>query len=92
MLGKKRTNSNAGFTAQTLVTPLCNSMHVAAKLERSKHIPVMPKQALLTAAHFSCALKFNSVPITPPPQPPAALPLPPAAAPRQRLFVDSRDF
>lgn len=72
---KKGTNSNAGFTAQTLVTPLCNSMHVAAKLVRSKHIPAMPKQALLTAAHFSCALKFNSLP----PNPPAALPLPPAA-------------
>lgn len=62
---KMGANSYAGFTAETLVTPLCNSMHVAAELVRSKHIPVMPKQALLTAAHFSCALKFNSVPTNP---------------------------
>lgn len=54
------------LSAETLVTPLCNSMQAAAKLVRSKHIPVMPKQALLTAAHFSCALKFNSVPTKPP--------------------------
>lgn len=62
------TNSNAGLSlsAETLVTPLCNSMQAAAKLVRSKHIPVMPKQALLTAAHFSCALKFNSEPTKPP--------------------------
>lgn len=56
-----------GSTAESRVTPLCNSTHAAAELGRSKHIPVMPKQALLTAAHFSCALKFNSVPTTPPP-------------------------
>lgn len=67
------TNSNAGLSAETLVTPLCNSMHAAARLVRSKHIPVMPKQALLTAAHFSCVLKFNSVPTNPRscPSPPA---------------------
>lgn len=82
------------FTAETPVTPLCNSMHVAAKLVRSKHIPAMPKQALLTAAHFSCALKFNSVPTNPA----AALLLSPFPCPRntpprqQRLFVDKRDF
>lgn len=81
-------NSNAGFTAETLVAPLCNSMHVAAKLVRSKHIPVMPKQALLTAAHFSCALKFNSVPTNPA----AARSPSPTTAPQQRLFVDKRDL
>lgn len=62
---KMGTNSSAVFAAETLVTLLCNSMHVAAELVRSKHIPVMPKQALLTAAHFSCALKFNSMPTYP---------------------------
>lgn len=53
-------NCSAGLTAEILVILLCNSMHVAAKLVRSRHIPAMPKQALLTAAHFSCAPKFNS--------------------------------
>lgn len=65
--------TKAGFAAETPVTQLCNLMRVAAELVRSKHIPVMPKQALLTAAHFSCALKFSYVhtnpQITPPPPP-----------------------
>lgn len=106
---------NAAFTAQSAVgnghcVIQCTSRRPSSHLP--KHIPAMPKQALLllvlppppplTAAHFSCALKFNSVPCRAPPLSPPTLPpiaprpsSPPALlppTPQQRLFVDKRDF
>lgn len=102
---------NADFTAQSAVgnghcVIQCTSQRPSSHLP--KHIPAMPKQAglplpppPLTAAHFSCALKFNSVPCRAPPlsptKPPPTLPhlaFPPLLplTPQQRLFVDRRDF
>ncbi|MEQ2274937.1 hypothetical protein XENORESO_016135 [Xenotaenia resolanae] len=49
------------------VTLLCNSMHVCGRARTIQAHSRDAKTSMLTAAHFSCLLKFNSLDTTHPP-------------------------